>query len=506
MQAGQRIAIYVRVSNDKQVDGFSLDGQEAVIRKYIELNGKTVYKVYRDAGVSGAIKDRKGLDELLRDARQGCFGEVVVWNISRISRKLAHLLQIVEEFNFLGIAFCSISEGIDITTSIGQFLLQMIGAEAQMQRESWMESAKIGMRRKAKIGKCNGGSMLGYKAKSDEEDSKGSTKLVIVPEEAEIVQTIFNMYAAGNGLKVIVNKLNGQNIKGKNGASFSITTVRVILTNVFYIGKIKYEKQYYEGSHDKIISNELWERVQKRLEKVSKPVTKVIEREFLLSGVLKCPLCGAGMIPTHTSWKSKKGIKRYYYYYTCGAYLNKGHAVCKCNNVKAIDAEEKVIAFLSEFFSKVFWRTYVIKVIKQKSQTSNAPLCENRRQLEKKLSEIAKKQSEKLKLYENDVLDKETFLIQMKQLKSLKDAFYEELVECEDEGIKPCKWSDAEIEKVFKNFSEILKEADAGKKRQLIRSLVKAIYVDSSRKVSEIELKFQPPHYNEKVFSITLAI
>ena len=117
MQVGQSVAIYIRVSTDKQVDGFSLEGQEAVIRKDISLHGKTVYKVYIDAGVSGASQDRKGLEALLKDARRGCFGELVVWSISRISRKLSHLLHIIEELNSLGIAFRSISENIDISSS-----------------------------------------------------------------------------------------------------------------------------------------------------------------------------------------------------------------------------------------------------------------------------------------------------------------------------------------------------------------------------------------------------
>lgn len=506
MQKGQLVAIYVRVSTDKQVDGFSLEGQEAVISKDIGLHDKTVYKVYRDAGISGARQDRKGLEDLLRDARKGRFGEVVVWNVSRISRKLSHLLHIVEELHSLGIAFRSISESIDISTSIGQFSLQMLGAVAQMQRESWMESAKIGSRRKAKIGKCNGGSMLGYKLILDEEDDKGGTKLVILPEEAKTVNRIFKMYAEGYGLKAIVNKLNAENINGKNGASFSLTTVRGILTNTFYIGKIKYEDQSYQGLQEPIVSGELWTKVQNRLETKSKPVTKKVEHTFLLSGILKCPVCGAGMIPTHSSWENKAGIKMYYYYYTCGAYLNKGSSVCKGNNVRAIDAEEKVMLFLSNILGEVFWQRKVIKALKQKNQCTNTPIIEKRKQIEKNLAEIAKKQSENLKLYENDMLDKETFLTNMKQLKGLKETFQTQASECQYEDDNTCKYSDSDVEEALQKMNLVLQQADSDRKKELIHSLIKAIYVDYSRQPSEIELRFEFPNCKDEKIIMKLAI
>lgn len=506
MQAGQQVAIYIRVSTDKQVDGFSLEGQEAVIRKDIILRGKTVYKVYIDAGVSGASQDRKGLEALLKDAHRGRFGELVVWSISRISRKLSHLLHIIEELNSLGIAFRSISENIDISTAIGKFSLQMLGAVAQMQRESWMESAKIGMRRKAELGKCNGGSMLGYQLIPDEEDDKGGTKLVVVPEEAEIVNRIFKMYAEGYGLKAIVNKLNAENINGKNGASFSLTTVRGILTNTFYVGKIKYEDKSYQGLQEAIVPDDLWTKVQNSLEAKSKPVTKTVEHKFLLSGILKCPVCGAGMIPTHASWENKAGIKKYYYYYTCGAYLNKGSSVCKGNNVRAIDAEEKVMLFLSNIFGQVFWRRKVINALKQKNQVTNTPIMEQRKQIEKNLAEIAKKHSENIKLYENDMLDKETFLTNMKRLKNLKETFQTQASECQYEDENPFKYSDSDVDEALQKINLVLQQADSDSKKELIHSLIKAIYVDNSRQVSEIELRFELPNCKDEKILMKLAI
>ena len=153
MPKEQQVALYVRVSTEDQVEGHSLAAQEALLRNDAKLRGKLVHKVYQDAGVSGVREDRKGLNELLRDAKKGCFGEVLVWTVSRVSRKLSYLLHIVEELKSLGIAFRSISEQFDITTPMGQFALTMMGAVAQMQRESWMESSHISMEKRAKSGR-----------------------------------------------------------------------------------------------------------------------------------------------------------------------------------------------------------------------------------------------------------------------------------------------------------------------------------------------------------------
>ena len=173
MQKELHVALYVRVSTDDQVDGHSLAAQEAALREDAKRRGKIVYKVYQDAGVSGAREDRSGLNDLLQDGRRGFFGEVLVWTVSRISRKLAHLLKVVEELKALHITFRSLSEQFDITTPIGEFALTMMGAVAQMQRESWMESSHIGMKKRAQSGRWGGGMMLGYRMVPDGQDPRG---------------------------------------------------------------------------------------------------------------------------------------------------------------------------------------------------------------------------------------------------------------------------------------------------------------------------------------------
>ncbi len=492
MPKEQQVALYVRVSTEDQVEGHSLAAQEALLRNDAKLRGKLVHKVYQDAGVSGVREDRKGLNELLRDAKKGCFGEVLVWTVSRVSRKLSYLLHIVEELKSLGIAFRSISEQFDITTPMGQFALTMMGAVAQMQRESWMESSHISMEKRAKSGRWGGGMMLGYQMVPDEEDPRGGGKLEIVPDEAETVKNIFTMYADGLGYKAIVNRLNAEGKVGKNGSAFTNNTVRGILANAVYVGKTRFGDEYYDGIHEPIISEEIWTVVQNIMNNRSKPVRKKIDREYLLSGVLKCPVCGNGMIPTHTKNRRSDGSYRYNYYYACGAYLNRGSAACKPNSVRADNAEDKVMAWLQEFLTSPFWLRRVAESIRQRYEAIAKPRLDERKQAEERLANIAKSQSELLRRYEDDVLDRESFMAEMQRLKAEKEGWQAELTNSGPVAEVSASWSMDDIRGAFRSFRQVLVQAKADQKRQLIRNLIASIKVNAERQVSELELHLLP--------------
>ena len=115
------VALYVRVSTDKQVtEGYSLEAQETVLRDKAISDGKVVYKVYSDAGLSGAKTDRPGLVELLKDAERGLFGSVYVWSIDRVARKLRYLWGVIERLIQADVGFLSVNENIDISTQEGK--------------------------------------------------------------------------------------------------------------------------------------------------------------------------------------------------------------------------------------------------------------------------------------------------------------------------------------------------------------------------------------------------
>ena len=182
------VALYVRVSTERQAeDGYTLEAQEKVLRGKVIDQGKVVFKVYKDAGISGATLDRPALMELLDDAEKGCFGSVYVWSVDRVARNLLLFLNIVERLKKADVELHSVSESFDADTPGGKLLLGFLGSFAQCQRESIRTNTMMGSRKRAQSGKFLGGNMLGYKIVLDEDDPKGRTKRVI--EEREYLST-----------------------------------------------------------------------------------------------------------------------------------------------------------------------------------------------------------------------------------------------------------------------------------------------------------------------------
>ncbi|WP_308483200.1 recombinase family protein [Clostridium zeae] len=184
----------------------------------------------------------------------------------------------------------------------------------------------MGMKQRARTGKWNGGIVLGYKSVIVNENN---TRLEIVSEEASTVRKIFELYASGKGLKASTNQLNHEGYKTKKGNMFGTGGVKDILMKPVYIGKIRYNvrenwsekrrKGYnknpiiVDGEHEAIVPIELWDKVQEMYKfKCGKP-KKAFESNYILTGLMKCPVCGASMVAGRTKKKRKdEKVQKYF--------------------------------------------------------------------------------------------------------------------------------------------------------------------------------------------------
>ncbi|QHT58622.1 recombinase family protein [Paenibacillus lycopersici] len=321
-----KVAIYVRVSTEEQAEeGYSIDAQLENLRGFCKAKGYSIIKEYRDEGISGkSIQGRKGIQSLLEDARLGIFSNVIVWKTSRMSRVQIDLLQIVSTLQKQGIGFISMTEQFDTSSPSGKAMFQMLGTFAEFERNQLAENVKLGMRQKARQGEWCGGTILGY----DIEEGK----LIPNEKEAFIVQKIFELYCQCKGLKSIANQMNHEGYTGKNGNPFSVNSIRTILHNPTYIGKIRWNKQnnwnekrrkgtqeplIVDGKHQSIISLETWDTAQDLINKKTFTPSRLYTGKFPLAGFLRCPKCGAGMVGTNHTRQIKSGIV-HYRNYVCG--------------------------------------------------------------------------------------------------------------------------------------------------------------------------------------------
>ena len=350
----KRVGIYVRVSTEIQsTEGYSIDGQINQIREYCDFNNFVVVDVYADRGISGKSMNRPELQRLLKDANEGQIDSVMVYKTNRLARNTSDLLKIVEDLHKQNVEFFSLSERMEVNTSSGKLMLQILASFSEFERNNIVENVFMGQTRRAQEGYYQGNLPLGYGKIPDNKH-----ELMINQHEANIVKYIFESYAKGHGYRKIANALNHKGYVTKKNKPFSIGSVTYILSNPFYIGKIQFAKYkdwnekrrkglndnpvIANGKHSPIISQELWDKVQARKKQVSKKPQVHGKGTNILTGLISCPKCSASMSASTTTNTLKDGTKKRIRYYSCSNFRNKGSKVCSANSVRA-DVIEKYV-------------------------------------------------------------------------------------------------------------------------------------------------------------------
>jgi site-specific DNA recombinase len=328
----KKVAFYIRVSTQEQVvNGDSLNAQREELHAYCRKRDLEVAQVYVDAGISAKnIQDRPGLSRLLADAPSKIFDTVLVWKVSHLAQNLKDLLYIEDLFSKADVGLKSITELFDTSNAYGKMCFQLLGATSQLERETIKENTRLGRSRKNRQGIYCGSEILGYKVIPVDIYKKEGllSNLEVCKEEAEIVNKIFNLYVEGFGYKAILNLLNKEGIRSKKGKTFSTGTIRKILTNVVYIGMIKFHDEngiaIVQGVHEPIISEHVWQSVQKRIHSNQLLEPNRARKRLLLEGCLKCPQCGSSMNGRTFKRILQSGNEKEYSYYTCVRYANCG--------------------------------------------------------------------------------------------------------------------------------------------------------------------------------------
>ncbi|MBF0387966.1 MAG: recombinase family protein [Candidatus Omnitrophica bacterium] len=345
-------AIYTRKSTTEGLDQdfTTLDNQRESAVNYIKSQqheGWTVSEeMYDDGGFTGANTDRPALQKLINDIKLKRINCVVVYKVDRLSRSLLDFSQLLQFFDEHGVAFVSITQQFNTNTSMGRLTLNILLSFAQFEREIISERTKDKMGAARKRGQWLGGKPpLGYKR-----DDKAK-KLVIVPEEAELVRRIFDLYLTGHPSVEIAQILSRDGILSrpwtqKNGTArgnkrFGNTRVLFILKNHLYIGKLKYGGQIYLGQQPAIIDEDTFNKAQEMIKnnRVDRKNIKNTSCTGFLSYLLKCKSCGAVM--THT-YSLKKG-KYKYRYYVCTSAQKHGYSSCPNKSIPAQVIEDAVI-------------------------------------------------------------------------------------------------------------------------------------------------------------------
>lgn len=377
----KRIGLYARVSTEIQTNGYSIQSQLNQLKEYCQFQGYEVVDEYTDRGISGKTTQRPELQRMLKDANDGKLDCIMVYKTNRLARNTSDLLTIVEELYKINVEFFSLTEKIEIASSTGKLMLQILASFSEFERNTIVENVYNGQRQRAIEGYYQGNLSLGYDKVPD-----SKKELMINQHEANIVKYIFESYAKGHGYRKIANALNHKGYVTKKGKPFSISSITYIISNPFYIGKIQFAKYRHwsdkrrkglneepiiaDGKHAPIIDKALWDKVQfKRQESRKKPQVHG-KGTNLLTGIVKCPSpkCGAAMAASNTTNTLKDGTKKRIRYYSCSNFRNKGSKVCSANSVRADVLEKYVMDQILEIIKSKKVLKQLVEKVNERSQ------------------------------------------------------------------------------------------------------------------------------------------
>lgn len=317
-----RCAVYTRKSTEDGLEQEfnSLDAQREACEAYIlsqRHEGWTLApERYDDGGFSGGNMERPGLRALLAEVDAGQVDVIVVYKVDRLTRSLADFAKIVERLDARQASFVSVTQAFNTTTSMGRLTLNVLLSFAQFEREVTGERILDKIAASKKKGIWMGGPVpLGYQVIE--------RKLVPVPEEAERVRTIMRQYVASFSANRLIAQLEADGIVTKvqqrtsgphrGGIPFRRGSLFYLLKNPVYRGKIVHKGKVYDGEHEAIVDEALWDAVQERLREKAPPRRRPTNdpQRTLLGGLLS-DREGRQIVSTYTT----RGSRRYAYYET----------------------------------------------------------------------------------------------------------------------------------------------------------------------------------------------
>ena len=525
--------IYTRVSTSMQVDGFSLDAQKEKLRKYAEFQEFLIAGEYSDEGKSGkSIEGRPQFQEMLNDIAESKDNVeyVLVFKLSRFGRNAADVLNSLQQMQDYGVNLICVEDGIDSSKDSGKLMISVLSAVAEIERENILVQTMEGRKQKAREGKWNGGfAPYGYKLVDGE--------LKIAEDEAEVIRVIYDKFIHTTmGAATVAKYLNRQGYvkkKRQNGTldAFTAHFVKIVLDNPIYCGKIafgrrKTEKiqgsrnQYhvvkqdeypvYEGIHEGIISEEDWLLAQEKRKKTGIKNEKIysVEHQHLLSGILRCPQCGAALYGSVNRKRKKDGsFYRDYWYYACKHRLEyDGH---KCSYKKQIH-QDKVNNAVVEVIRHIVQNSQFDTAIKQKLessvdleiyQTEENSLKENIRQLTAAKERLGNQID---RLDDTDRHYEEKYHDMQNRIDSLYDEIAEvsaslETVQMQIQGIREEQISQERVYEFLELFDIMYDKFTEAEKKELFHSFIKRIEIypeplENGQILKSIQFRF-PVYY-----------
>lgn len=410
---------------------------------YAKSKDYTEFEYYIDGGYSGKDLNRPAIQKLIEDCKNHKIDAVFVFKLDRISRSQRDTLYLIEEvFNKYNVSFISMRENFDTSTPFGKAMIGVLSVFAQLERETILERTRIGLKKRAEAGLWRGGGKIPFPYRYD----RNTGTLVPIPEQVELLHKMISLYISGKSFNAIGDIV---------GMDESLVETRILsITNT---GKVPYKDEVYDGKHEAVVSDELYEEIL-RVNKVRSH--EKYERHYLLSGKVYCGHCGA-------KYRYQKWGKRLIMY--CYSQQKSKPRYIKdpnCNN-KRWDTFEVEDAVLEELFKMsldldLFQKTFNIATVNVKNEY-RARLEEITKQINNLLNNIA-----------SGIAVEETNK-KINELEKEKETIEEKLIESEQ------KEKDNKVSlNMIKNIKATWFDMDFDEQRRIIEHLIDKVIVNDN--------------------------
>ena len=410
---------------------------------YAKSKDYTEFEYYIDGGYSGKDLNRPAIQKLIEDCKNHKIDAVFVFKLDRISRSQRDTLYLIEEvFNKYNVSFISMRENFDTSTPFGKAMIGVLSVFAQLERETILERTRIGLKKRAEAGLWRGGGKIPFPYRYD----RNIGTLIPIPEQVELLHKMISLYISGKSFNAIGDIV---------GMDESLVETRILsITNT---GKVPYKDEVYDGKHEAVVSDELYEEIL-RVNKVRSH--EKYERHYLLSGKVYCGHCGA-------KYRYQKWGKRLIMY--CYSQQKSKPRYIKdpnCNN-KRWDTFEVEDAVLEELFKMsldldLFKNTFNIATVNVKNE------------YKQRLEEITKQINNLLNNIASGIAVEETNK-KINELEKEKETIEGKLIESEQ------KEKDNKVSlNMIKNLKATWFDMDFDEQRRIIEHLIDKVIVNDN--------------------------
>ena len=494
-----KVALYARVSSDKQDVDLSISAQLRALRDYAVRSGHQVIREFVDEAETGRTTARPAFKEMVSIARRSNkpFEQILVWKYSRFARSREDSILYKAMLKKAGVQVVSINEPFDDTPT-GRLLEAIIESLDEFYSDNLGEEVTRGMRESAARGfYLSSKAPYGYRKIRVRDGNKERTKLELEPAEASIVSYIFDGIVNGKGLIEIVRELNTKGIPGPRDKGWGKTGVYIILTNEIYTGVFVWGKNSKRGNEPvrtenicpPIIDRETFLKVQTMMkERMPKKVhPRRASSPFLLSGIAYCGYCGKALVGKY----AKNGE---FAYYVCGTLDKKGGGSCSAKYLNTDKFESLVIKQIKEH---ILTRENLIKLVRMVNEAMDTATRSYQNEFELISDSIADINHRLERLYdaiETGKLNLDDVVIRIRELRQRQEQLQAKRLEIESE-MSDRKVELADLETVsyyVDDLHNLLKEGTLAERRAFIRSFIKEVKVTGGEAVLSYSMPILP--------------